>query len=102
MASLVMSRTVSGSMRFFPPSDACTTSSGNGSTALPATFLCDASTPATITCLLVNSHAQSGRGDLKTWRMGLRRLLLNERHLIDLAQCRFAGQDFGNGALAQR
>ena len=55
--------TACASTRFFPASDPDMASNGSGSTALPAIFLCEESTPATITCLFVNSQAQSGRGD---------------------------------------
>ena len=51
------------STRFFPASDPTMASAGSGSTAFPAIFLCEESTPATMMCRAVNSHAQSGRGE---------------------------------------
>src|SRR5712691_4992574 len=100
-ASRVMSSAASEFTRFRSESDPTIASAGRGAATLPAIRLCEESTPATMMCRTVNSHAQRGRGGLNNCFMGAR-TLLNERHLIDFLQRGFPCQHLGDGAVTQR
>src|SRR4030095_9089352 len=101
-ASFVMSRIAATSTRLRSAREPTRAPSGSASTTFPTIFFRDESTPVTMTCRAVNSHAQRGRGEPNIFFTGSRTLLLNESHLIDFSQCCLACQYLGYGALAQR